>query len=185
MSYGPRFDDALAFAAEKHRAQTRKSTGVPYITHLLAVAASVGEHHGSEAQVVAALLHDIIEDQGVTRDELAARFGVEAADIVWACTDADVRPKPPWRQRKERHIAHLRTADPRVKLVVACDKLHNVRCVVRDHRTLGPAVWNSFSTHRDGTLWYYRAITEALAEGWDHAVLDELRETVARLEELP
>lgn len=185
MSYSPLVAEAFAFAADKHRTQRRKSSGVPYLTHLMAVAASVGEHHGSEAQVIAALLHDAIEDQGVTREEIAARFGAEAADIVWACTDADIRPKPPWRARKERHIAHVRTADPRVKLVVACDKLHNMRCLARDHRAMGAAVWQSFSAPRGDTLWYYRAMTEALAEGWDHAVLDELRETCAVLEALP
>ncbi len=134
MPYSTRLEEAFAFAADKHRDQVRKGTGVPYLTHLMAVAATVGDHGGTEAQVIAALLHDVIEDQAVTAEELAARFGPEVAAIVLACTDAMARPKPPWRARKEHHVARVRSADAAVKLVVASDKLHNARSIVRDHQ---------------------------------------------------
>ena len=64
MPYGERFEEALLYAARLHRDQTRKGTGVPYVTHLLAVAAIVGETGGTENEVVAALLHDAPEDRG-------------------------------------------------------------------------------------------------------------------------
>lgn len=184
MGYTPRIEEAFAFAAELHRAQTRKGSGAPYLTHLMAVAACVGEHLGDEDQVIAALLHDAIEDQGVTADELARRFGPEVARIVVACTDAFERPKPPWRARKERYIAALRDEDATVKLVAVSDKLHNARSIERDHRVIGAEVWARFTAPVDETLWFYRAVTDALAHGWPHPLVDELYDVVASLEGL-
>ena len=117
--YGPRFDDALPYAARLHRDQVRKGSGIPYITHLLAVAAIVGEHGGGEDEVIAALLHDAVEDQGgqPRLEEIRARYGDAVAAIVWGCTDADTIPKPPWRARKEAYVAHLADASPGVRLV--------------------------------------------------------------------
>lgn len=178
------FDAALLFAVDKHRAQVRKGSGVPYITHLLAVSALVAEFGGDETQAVAALLHDVIEDQGVDEPELAERFGPGVARIVVACTDAFEQPKPPWRARKEAHLAHLRDQPPDVKLVVACDKLHNALSIARDLRdpAVGTAVWGRFSMPRHDSLWYYCAVREALAAGWQHRVLGELDDVLRVLE---
>ena len=79
-----RFDRALVFASELHRQQRRKGSEVPYVAHLLAVAAIVMEHGGDEDEAVAALLHDAIEDQGgrETRDEIRRRFGERVTTIV-------------------------------------------------------------------------------------------------------
>src|SRR5436305_1156167 len=101
VPYGPRFEEALLYAARVHAVQRRKGTAIPYVTHLLAVAAIVGENGGTEDEVIAALLHDAVEDQGgeARLADVRARFGVEVAAIVWGCTDAEAIPKPPWRAR--------------------------------------------------------------------------------------
>jgi (p)ppGpp synthase/HD superfamily hydrolase len=82
--------------------QARKGNRVPYLSHLLAVAGLVLENGGDEDQAIAALLHDGPEDQGgeATLIEIRERFGTRVADIVAACTDTFVTPKPPWRTRK-------------------------------------------------------------------------------------
>ena len=59
-----RFDEAFRYAHRLHREQKRKGTSIPYISHLLTVAALVIEHGGNEDQAIAALLHDVAEDQG-------------------------------------------------------------------------------------------------------------------------
>ena len=89
MPYGEKFENALRYASELHRDQVRKGTGIPYITHLLAVASIVGENGGTEDEVVAALLHDGPEDQGgeATLEVIRVRFGVEVSEIVDGCTD--------------------------------------------------------------------------------------------------
>lgn len=165
-----RFDDALLFAAEIHREQRRKGSSVPYIHHLLAVTALVGEHGGSEEQVVAALLHDAIEDclEHVpdVREQIQARFGDGVLAIVEACTDADVLPKPPWRERKEGYIARLRAkqADDPALLVSLADKVHNAHSILRDYQRIGDELWGRFRGGREGTLWYYRELSDAFGE---------------------
>lgn len=162
-----KFDDALVFAHELHRAQQRKGSDVPYIHHLLAVTALVGEHGGSEDQVVAALLHDAIEDcigeVPDIREQIGARFGDAVLQIVEACTDADTLPKPPWRERKEAYIERLHAkelGDPAL-LVSLADKVHNSQSILRDYRRIGDALWPRFRGGREGTLWYYRELADA------------------------
>jgi GTP pyrophosphokinase len=144
--------------------QKRKGSGVPYISHLLAVAAIVLEHGGTEDEAIAALLHDAVEDQGgqATLALIHDRYGDTVAAIVAGCTDTDEAHKPSWRPRKERYLAHFADAPPSVLLVVAADKLHNARSVLADYRELGDALWPRFTGNRDGTLWYYRAVADAL-----------------------
>ena len=182
--YGPRFESALAFACSQHHGQRRKGSGAPYVTHPLAVASIVGQYGGDEDQAIAGLLHDVMEDCGVTRQQLADRYGERVAAIVDACTDTTEQPKPPWRARKEAHIAKVRKQPAEVKLVISADKLHNAVCIVRDSRraSVGADVWERFTADRDGVLWYYRAMAAALVEGWQHELVDELRTMVGQLE---
>jgi (p)ppGpp synthase/HD superfamily hydrolase len=184
--YGEKFEEALTYAARLHRDQTRKATGIPYVTHLLAVAAIVGENGGTEDEVVAALLHDAPEDQGgETRlAEIRERFGAEVADIVAGNSDTYQEPKPPWRGRKERYVAHVARAPHSVRLVSAADKLHNARSVLADLRCLGEDLWPRFNGGREGTLWYYRALVEAFRSAGSNPVVEELDRVVGELERL-
>jgi (p)ppGpp synthase/HD superfamily hydrolase len=182
LPYTEKFEDALVYAAQVHRDQTRKGTAVPYVTHLLAVAAIVGESGGTEDEVIAALLHDAPEDAGGGERlaEIRGRFGDAVADIVAGCTDTYEDPKPPWRARKEAYLEHLVGALPSVRLVSAADKLHNARSMLSDYRAVGEDLWARFNGGRDGTLWYYRAVADAL-EG-NGLVADDLGRVVTELE---
>ncbi|MFW5920496.1 MAG: HD domain-containing protein [Polyangiales bacterium] len=182
--YSPMLDEALAFAAAAFRHRVRKGSDVPYVTHLLQVMVTVGEHGGDEEQLVAAVLHDYLEDiPGADRDELAERFGARVARLVEAMSDTTVQPKPPWEDRKRRHLASLRGEPAELKLIAAADKLHNARSLLRDHRRVGERTWDRFNATREQTLWYYREVLDALAEGWSHELLDELHEVVRELHE--
>ena len=179
-----RFDEALQFAASIHRQQMRKGTAVPYITHLMAVSAIVGEGGGDEELMIAGLLHDSIEDQGISKDEIARRFGKRVADIVEACSDSNTIPKPPWKQRKERYIARLQEASPDVRLISVADKLHNARSILTDLKVLGSDVWGRFNASREEILWYYHLVLSALQEGWTHPLVHELEQVVNQIERL-
>ena len=181
-----RFEEALVFATQLHAEQWRKGTDIPYIAHLLAVASMVLENGGDEDAAIAGLLHDAIEDQGgaETREEIRLRFGETVVEIVNGCTDADVLPKPPWRVRKEEYIEHLRVASAAVRLVSTADKLHNARAVLADYRELGETLWRRFHGGRDGTLWYYRSVTDALRQGGSTPLIEELERVVSELERL-
>jgi (p)ppGpp synthase/HD superfamily hydrolase len=186
MKLGPRFEEAFRFAAEKHATQTRKKTDVPYISHLMSVAALVLEAGGDEDQTVAALLHDVVEDCGgePVLEEVRQHFGDRVSKIVAGCTDAYTIPKPAWKQRKLDYLEVLRWADDDVRLVSAADKLHNVRTILADYRTEGDAVWDRFSGRRDGTLWYYRAVLDVLTGGNPNRLVGELQRVVTELETL-
>jgi (p)ppGpp synthase/HD superfamily hydrolase len=186
LPYTERLDEALVYAASLHRDQTRKGTGVPYVTHLLSVAAIVGENGGTEDETIAALLHDAPEDAGgeARLEDVRFRFGDGVAEIVAGCTDTYEDPKPPWRRRKEEYLAHLSGAPAPVRLVSAADKLHNARSVLADYRAVGEDLWDRFNGGRSGTLWYYRAVADALAQAGDGPVVDELGRVVAEMERL-
>ncbi len=181
-----RFTNALVFATQLHATQTRKGSGVPYITHLLGVASIALEYGANEDEAIAALLHDAIEDQGgaATREEIRRRFGDTVTEIVDGCTDSDTTPKPPWRQRKEAYITHLTTASASVRLVSAADKLHNARSILKDYRLLGESVWDRFKGGKSGTLWYYRSILKAFQQAESTPLIDELDRVVSELEQL-
>ncbi len=157
-----RFDVAFEYAHTLHKDQKRKGTNIPYISHLMAVAAFVIEHGGTEDQAIAALLHDAAEDQGgaETLEDIRGKFGSNVADIVADCTDAWEEPKPPWEQRKRAYLSTLVEKPKRSLLVSLADKTHNAEAIALDYRSMGDALWDRFSGGKDGTRWYYRSLAE-------------------------
>ena len=190
MILSQRFEDALVYAARLHAKQIRKGTTIPYASHLLSVASIVLEHGGNEIEAIAALLHDAIEDQGgtETREEIRRRFGDAVVSIVDGCTDAEVIPKPPWKERKEQYIARLSHASPSILLVSAADKLHNARAILGDYRALGENLWDRFNGGKEGTLWYYKSLVDAFKQAAAGTALapliGELERVVGEIEKL-
>lgn len=180
-----RYNQAFELAAKLHAKQFRKGTTVPYLSHLLAVSGLVLEKGGSEDEAIAALLHDAVEDQGgqPVLEEIRKTFGTAVADIVGGCSDTDVIPKPPWRERKEAYIAHVRSAPAAVRLVSAADKLHNARAILADYRVLGDELWTRSNAGQADILWYYRSLVAAFrqAEPAPNSLVDELDRTVEEL----
>ena len=172
-----------AAARAAHTGQTDKAAG-PYAEHLQAVAEGVRLRGGDDEQIAAAWLHDAVEDQGglATQTAIAERFGPSIAGMVAGCSDSDDSPKPPWRVRKEQYIARLHTATPSVRLIAAADKLHNIRSLLADYRRMGGDLWQHFRGGREGTLWYYRAVVNALRAHDDRRIVDELEQAVSDFE---
>src|SRR5450759_1357396 len=165
-----RFDRALLYATHVHGGQVRKGTSIPYVAHLLAVAATVLEYSGSEDMAIAALLHDAVEDQGgePRLSDIRNRFGDRVADIVRSCSDSVVNSsggqhKEDWHARKLRYIEHLNTVYEESLLVSLSDKVHNARSILRDLRKpeIGTTVWERFKNPKEKTLWYYRELENA------------------------
>lgn len=183
---GARFEEALQYAARLHARQRRKGTPVPYVAHLMSVAALVLEDGGGEDEAIAALLHDAVEDQGgkATSDDIRRRFGDRVASIVDACTDSVEHQRVPWRTRKEQHLESLKSAPSEVLRVSAADKLHNARAILRDLRTVGDATWTRFKGGREGTLWYYRQMSGLIASKTEGHLTRELTRVVEEIESL-
>jgi (p)ppGpp synthase/HD superfamily hydrolase len=158
------FSKALVYAELKHHNQVRKGGDIPYVGHLLTVAGLVINDGGSEAQAIAALLHDAVEDQGgpPTLEEIKANFGDEVARIVEECSDTDEVPKPPWLERKRKYINHLADVGEDTLLVSVADKLDNARSMLRDYHSHGPSLWQRFNRKNPHDhLWYYGELLNA------------------------
>jgi (p)ppGpp synthase/HD superfamily hydrolase len=181
-----RFQDALSFAAQLHTGQNRKGSSTPYIAHLLSVTALVLEAGGDEDQAIAALLHDAVEDQGglQTLELIRSRYGERVARIVDGCTDAYQIPKPPWKERKEDYIQHLRSVPADVRLVSLADKLHNARAILADLRSQAGQTWGKFNGGKDGTLWYYRTLVDVFCASGEDALTAELKRVVDEINRL-
>jgi len=187
--FSARVHEAFRFAFEAHGKQKRKGTETPYIAHPMAVASLVIEHGGSENAVIAALLHDVVEDTKVTASMVEGAFGFEVAVLVAAVTN----PPIDWKTFKSDselqqalskfradYRAKLRGAPADVQLLSACDKLHNARGILEDLRRarddagegkkpeevaqLVMAVWNRFRGKRTGTSEYYAQLAAAYSE---------------------
>jgi GTP pyrophosphokinase len=208
-----RFEQALVYTAILHSGQGRKGTPVPYVSHLLSVAALALENGANEDEVIAALLHDAVEDAGGAPrlEDIRCRFGQRVAEIVAGCTDTEVdenrpqrggqipfvpltpqkgtvpdgSPKPPWEERKRKYIAQLAHGSDSVKLVSCADKVHNARSIVADLREQGDSIWSRFTTGKAGTLWYYRTLVETYQQhGAPKRQLNKLVRTVDEMEQL-
>ncbi len=185
-----RFHSALTYASRLHEIQHRKGKNVPYVAHLLGVAALVLEAGGDEDQAIAALLHDAVEDQPerTSLEQISTKFGERVANIVAGCTDSLTHGKDEWCARKKKYLAHLPGASNDVLLVSAADKLHNARSLLADWREEGDRVFERFRAGKQGTLWYYRALTDTyctLSGGTPgfRRMVEELARVVGKIEQ--
>ena len=159
---------AFEIASHEHRDCVRKGTSIPYISHLLAVSALVIEHGGSEVQAAAALLHDVLEDTEIDELMLRALIDQPVVDIVVACSDTQKFPKPPWRERKEKYLKHLREmiAEPEENqaiLVALSDKVHNAETtadLVQYKGKTANVIYDdpSFNAKVDEQVWWYESL---------------------------
>jgi (p)ppGpp synthase/HD superfamily hydrolase len=190
----PTFEDAVSYASEAHADQVRKGSGVPYIAHLLGVAALVLEDGGGEDEAVAALLHDAVEDQGGPSrlEDIRGRFGERVATIVEGCSDSireAGQAKADWWERKCSHLDHLAhcegdLAAPLLRVSMA-DKLSNLRATVRDAGLNGDGFWKVFRHGAASQLWYYGRMNEIFrARCPGSTMLPELEALLAQLAEL-
>lgn len=158
-------------AARLHEGQTRKGSNIPYLSHLLAVAGLVQEAGGDEEMVMAALLHDSVEDQGAEYEDLERVFGIRVTGIVRGCTDVgeadssdEERTPENSLRRKRQYLEHLRKEDRSDVLRVSlADKLHNARAILSDYRSLGDEVWSRFNVGKEGQLWYYKELAKVFS----------------------
>ena len=158
--------EAALFAIEAHDGMRRKSTDIPYILHPMEAAAIVGSLTSDQEVIAAAVLHDVVEDAGVTLEQVAARFGRRVAQLVASETENKREHLPAgatWRIRKQESIGMLQnTDDIAVKMLYLGDKLANMRSIHRDWVREGEVMWSRFHQKDPAQQgWYYRAIADA------------------------
>jgi GTP pyrophosphokinase len=186
-----RFTSAIDYARHLH-IERRKGTDIPYMAHLLGVAALVMAEAGhaaipvTEDMVIAALLHDTVEDYGglLRLEDVRQNFGPNVARLVEGLTDSfagNSGNKEPWQHRKEVYIARLRGEEPDVMLISAADKLYNAKAILDDYRAVGPKIWERFKRGREEQLWYFNALIKVFRASGGGRTVDELERVVSEL----
>jgi (p)ppGpp synthase/HD superfamily hydrolase len=191
LHLGDRFSRAVDYARILH-IERRKGSDIPSMAHLLGVASLViGEAgHASvpvtEDMVIAALLHDAVEDHGGTPrlKDIEYSFGANVARMVEGLSDTlaeDSDQKEPWEQRKEAYLKRLRSEPADVQLISAADKLYNARTILDDYRKIGPEVWKRFKRGRDLQIWYFNSLLEIFKASGSNRIVEELERVVSEL----
>jgi GTP pyrophosphokinase len=165
------------------------------MAHLFGVASLVMGEAGltgfpvTEDMVIAALLHDAVEDHGgaARLEDIRQNFGADVARMVDGLSDSlaeDSTNKDPWEQRKQGYIARVRNEPVDVRLISAADKLYNARTMLEDYRLIGAEVWRRFQRGRDLQIWYFEAILDAFKAAGTTRIVDELERVVAELKQV-
>ena len=174
--------EAIAFAAEKHQGQRRKGTDTPYIVHPLEALSIAATLTNDPNVLVAAVLHDVVEDCGVSFDVISRRFGSEAARLVAADTEdkrENLSAESTWKIRKQETLNDIKKMDIKGKIVVLSDKLSNMRAIYRDFDKLGDDLWQRFNQKDKAEhYWYYNEIALCISELKDHAAYKEYVELI-------
>jgi (p)ppGpp synthase/HD superfamily hydrolase len=188
-----RFSAAVEYARQLHT-EYRKGTDVPYMAHLLGVASLVlGEAGGrvpvTEDMVIAALLHDTVEDHGgMSRlRDVEQRFGSNVARLVAGLSDTfaeDHDKKEGWEERKNAYLTRLRNETDDVLLISAADKLYNAKSILDDHRLIGDAVWERFKRGSRQQLWYFHLLLAVFRTNPTNKIVDDFERVVRELTEL-
>lgn len=164
-----RLNQAIAFAVEAHSRQMRKIEPVPFILHPMEAAVIASQMTSDEDVLIAALLHDTVEDAGVRPEEIRSRFGERAAYLVERQTEDKRRELPPevsWKTRKTESLRVLQSTDDLcVKILWLSDKLANLRSLYRSWRRDGDGVFRFFhQSDKRAQAWYYRTVANSVAE---------------------
>jgi (p)ppGpp synthase/HD superfamily hydrolase len=189
-----RFTIAVDYARQVHT-ERRKGTDVPYMAHLLGVAAQVMGEVGyvrfsvTEDMVIAALLHDAAEDHGglPRLKDIEHNFGSNVARMVAGLSDSLIEnpgKKQPWLERKQAYILRLRKEPAEVQLISAADKLYNARAILEDYREIGPRIWERFKRGRNDQIWYFDELVKVFKSSGVNRIVDELERVVNELRQV-
>lgn len=169
-----RVNRAFMFALNVHGGQTRKD-GKPYITHPFSVAMELAKNGANDELICAGLLHDTIEDGGVTPDELKREFGEEVLRLVLFDTE---NKKLSWKERKDATLLALENCDRKCAMLICADKLSNIRDLADGLKDEGKSFWNKFKYGRDRQEWPFCEYVEVLSRLSNLKMYDELKQAV-------
>ena len=171
-------DDAINFAVQAHSGIVRKASGMPYILHPLEVTAIAGTMTYDREVLAAAVLHDTVEDAGISIDEIRERFGERVAFLVAAETEDKMRemsPSESWRMRKESSLRMLEEENDVYAMIICLgDKLSNMRSFDRGIRERGEKFWEAFNQKDpEQHFWYYSTVARILSKLRDYPAYEE------------
>ncbi len=173
---------ALKVAARCHQGDSRKESKTPYIVHPVEVAMILQNHFDDEELIAAGLLHDTLEDTGLTKEELRKLFNDRIVRLVLGASERlENLEKTPWKKRKKHTIESVKDAEQDIKYLVCADKLANIRSMIRDKKSLGDRLWDKFNAGYDCQKWYYHNMTASLKALEGKKIYQEFTEAVSYL----
>ena len=152
---------AILFATQAHQGQKRKGSGLDYICHPLEVLQILTQYGASLPVLIAGVLHDTIEDTPVTAQQIHDTFGPQVTALVLHHSEDKGKS---WKERKLAAIREAEKGTPDCKLLIAADKVSNLRSTAADHHIMGEALWQKFNASREEITWYYSSMLNALQE---------------------
>ncbi|MEQ8851087.1 HD domain-containing protein [Gimesia sp.] len=186
--HSPVVENAIRVAAEAHKSQKRKSSGIPYIAHPMGVClilVKAGFHE--ESILAAAALHDVIEDTALTFEDLEGTFSDEVLQYVREMTEekeTQEGAKRNWRDRKRDHIEVMQQASLGARAIELADKLHNLEAMLFDLQTEDRAeFWGHFGASPEEIVQYYHSMIEAAGQS-DERLVPLVKNCLSRLDEL-
>ncbi|MBC6758466.1 MULTISPECIES: HD domain-containing protein [Corynebacterium] len=173
----------IATASRAHDGHYRKGSGVPYISHPMAVMLIAASVTNDEDVLLAALFHDILEDvpENYSRAEMEDEFGPRVATIVEGVTKNSSLPS--WQERADAYLEQLSRGSAESIIVAAADRFHNLSQTLEDLDREGHSLWRRFRSTPSQQLWWYTNVRNVIAERLpDMPLLDDLDILIERLD---
>jgi (p)ppGpp synthase/HD superfamily hydrolase len=165
---------ALVEALTAHRQQKRKGDGMtPYIVHPVGVAIELARYTHDQDILIAAILHDVLEDTDYSPRKLGRLFGRNVLRLVKEVTDK--HPRASWQVRKNEYLKHLSTASRSASLIACADKINNVRSIVTAYQRFGDAIWKRFAAAKEEKIKFYEEVARIVGKRFPNPLEKELR----------
>ncbi len=163
-----KIERAILYAVFAHAGTKRKGKERPYILHPIEVMTIVASMTENQDVIAAAVLHDTVEDTGITPKDIEREFGKKVRKLVMAESEDKMKDLPAeasWKARKQATIDHLRSLNRDAKRICLGDKLANIREISRDYAEIGDELWERFNQKdKSEHKWYYSSICDVLEE---------------------
>lgn len=191
MKHTPRIDRAIQVSARLHRHQVRKDKHeTPYSSHPFAVMFIASKYTKDEDTLVAALLHDVLEDVELPYEEkenlIRNEFGENVLQIVKGVTEDkdplnEKRGMSEWKRIRVKYVENLKTAPEGSLYISAADKIHNLMSLSTNLEEEGESFWKKMANPPEGRDWFYREVYSILKDRLQSEIVDDLAEWIKKV----
>lgn len=180
---------AINLASSLHVSQIRKDNITPYISHCFAVAWIVANYVNDEDIIVAALLHDTIEDvEGFTYDNILIAFGKRVADLVYNVSepkyDQNSNEKLSWEARKIAYLDKIKNGSVDALYISVADKIHNIKSILNDYSIFGDKIWSLYNSTKAQQLHHYTQVLQIAKNRLQSPIINELESILAQFSKI-
>ncbi len=164
MMYSFRIEQAIRAASILHQGQVRKGLApYPSVSHLFAVSTIVADYTNDENLIIAALLHDVLEDTDYTADELEKDFGERVRTIVVGVSElTDIHDRRSWMERRNSYLHTLARAGEDSRIISAAETIHNMRSIIEEYQNAPGDYFEDFGGTFEEKLLYYQKLSNLL-----------------------